>query len=114
MQGLISKEKIDTFNLPLYYPSAEELKEVIDRVNYFTIERMEEQFLESIKMIHDVQLRTSHIRAALEGLIANHFGNEIVEELFEDYAKAYAENINIFFENDIKYNSIFALILKRM
>lgn len=113
-KGLISKEKVNSFNLPVYSTSIEELKELIDKVNYFTVERMEEYFLGSIKVIHNVQVMTSHIRAALEGLITNHFGDEIVEELFEDYVKAYAENLNVFQESDTKINSTLVTVLKRI
>ncbi|XP_021911574.1 probable S-adenosylmethionine-dependent methyltransferase At5g38780 [Carica papaya] len=113
-RGLISKEKVNSFNLPIYNASTEELKELIDEVNYFTIERMEEYSLGSIKMARDTQVVISHIRAAFEGLIRNHFGDEVIEELFEDYTKAYAENLNTFQESSTKHNSTFAIILKRI
>ncbi|KAG6650015.1 hypothetical protein CIPAW_06G014200 [Carya illinoinensis] len=40
-EGLVSEAKVDSFNLPLYYTSHKELKELIGRNEHFTIERME-------------------------------------------------------------------------
>ncbi|XP_037496972.1 LOW QUALITY PROTEIN: probable S-adenosylmethionine-dependent methyltransferase At5g38100, partial [Jatropha curcas] len=38
--GVISEEKVDTFNLPLYYSSPKELEEIIKRNGHFSIENL--------------------------------------------------------------------------
>ena len=41
-QGIVSEEKVDSFNIPLYYMSPQELEAVVDWNGYFSIERMED------------------------------------------------------------------------
>uniref|UniRef100_A0A7N0UAT4 S-adenosylmethionine-dependent methyltransferase At5g38100 n=1 Tax=Kalanchoe fedtschenkoi TaxID=63787 RepID=A0A7N0UAT4_KALFE len=87
-QGIISEEKVDTFNLPLYYTRPKELKELILRNGSFSIERMEilNNKKEHVTM-PNVERRTLFLRACFEGLFGQHFGYNIVDELFDRYAK---------------------------
>ncbi|KAJ6684312.1 S-ADENOSYL-L-METHIONINE:CARBOXYL METHYLTRANSFERASE FAMILY PROTEIN [Salix viminalis] len=39
--GVISEEKLDSFNLPLYYSSSKEIEEIIKANGNFSIERMD-------------------------------------------------------------------------
>ncbi|KAK2972962.1 hypothetical protein RJ640_022019 [Escallonia rubra] len=67
-RGIISEEKVDSFNMPLYFPSAQDLERVIVMNNKFTIERME--FLsQPEKESFDPILKSLHMRAIAEGII---------------------------------------------
>ncbi|KAK6279825.1 hypothetical protein POUND7_020092 [Theobroma cacao] len=113
-KGLISEEKANSFNLPLYFPSAKELKTLIERNGRFSIESMDE-IVEQVKSAHalpNTQNYISHIRAGTEGLIKLHLGTEIVEDFFECYAKKHVETRFVFAENGAD-NTLIFMILKR-
>ncbi|KAL4299848.1 hypothetical protein AHAS_Ahas17G0141900 [Arachis hypogaea] len=64
MQGVISEEKVDSFNVPLIYLSVKAVKEILRRCDEcFSIEWME-------------ILEFKNIVAALQGMIEKHFGAE--------------------------------------
>nr|CAD1842739.1 unnamed protein product [Ananas comosus var. bracteatus] len=78
--GLIEEEKVDSFNLPWYEPSMEEVKDEI------TIQ------LRSPRNDHNdnpgaksAQTMAKAVRAALESMLKSHFGEAIIEKLFERY-----------------------------
>ncbi|XP_038687704.1 loganic acid O-methyltransferase-like [Tripterygium wilfordii] len=83
-EGLISEDKVDSFNLPIYNPTEKELKALIEKNACFSIEKMEP--------IHptwnsDIRLVVLHFRAAWEGLVSDHFGNDIIDDLFDRLLK---------------------------
>ncbi|KAA8547759.1 hypothetical protein F0562_004188 [Nyssa sinensis] len=111
--GMISEEKVDSFNLPLYHTSPHELKESIETNGYFNIERMDFFTPHTPPDSPDCEILALHLRAAIEGLITEHFGtDQIIEELFERYAKKMEENLFVF---DVKYRKEFVIFacLKR-
>ncbi|KAK4588944.1 hypothetical protein RGQ29_019806 [Quercus rubra] len=67
--GLTSEAKVDAFNLLGYFTSPKELKALIERNQHFNIERME----------------------ILNRVIAKHFANDIMDELFNHYIVKVAE-----------------------
>ncbi|XP_038688358.1 loganic acid O-methyltransferase-like [Tripterygium wilfordii] len=83
-KALISEAKVDNFNLPMYNPTEKELKELIEKNGCFSIERME-------PIIHErrfnIPMIIFHMRASLEGMISEHFGKNIVDQLFDLFAK---------------------------
>lgn len=85
LQGIIDEEKVDSFNLPTYNTSPQEVGEAINRNGCFSIEGMETLPQPTLPL--DVrtksQLISMHIRASLEALIKENFGTEILDELFE-------------------------------
>ena len=93
MQGIVSEEKVDMFNLPVYHMSDQELEAAVERNGCFSIERMESlppisttlQSLVSTR--HKAQAISFHVRAAMEDLIKAHFGEEILDQLFDSYSK---------------------------
>ncbi|XP_022770009.1 probable S-adenosylmethionine-dependent methyltransferase At5g38780 [Durio zibethinus] len=115
-KGLIREEKVNSFNLPLYFPSAKELKSLIERNGRFSMESIDE-IIEQVKRAHtslpSTQNYISHIRAGMEGLIKDHFGNEFVDEFFAHYAKKHVETRFVFAENAVD-NTLIFMILKRI
>ncbi|KAJ9140654.1 hypothetical protein P3X46_031273 [Hevea brasiliensis] len=74
---LISKEKVEAFNLPLNYPSIKDMEELLGRSESFSIERLE-TISNHAKQKPTVQFAVSTIRAFMVEQIKEHFGGKIV------------------------------------
>lgn len=91
--------------------SPQELEAAVERNGCFSIERME-----TLPRIlpqgtaSAAQLVTSHIRAAVERLIKQHFGDEILDELFDLCRKKFEEQPSMY-ESGMPVN--FLAVLKR-
>ncbi|KAM3750955.1 hypothetical protein ACB098_04G072200 [Castanea mollissima] len=86
-KGIISEEKLDSFNLPLYCMSPQELEAAVDRNGYFSVERI----ITELGTVPETQSQkiSSNFRAAFEGVIMAHFGYEILDELFDSFGKKF-------------------------
>ncbi|CAA0839644.1 S-adenosyl-L-methionine-dependent methyltransferases superfamily protein [Striga hermonthica] len=86
--GKLSEDKVDSFNLPFYYPSPSELKTLIEANGLFHIERMA-NLGGAMRCKPDPQALTWHLRVVIEGLIEKHFGirgsGMVMDELFRLY-----------------------------
>ncbi|KAI3910240.1 hypothetical protein MKW92_001195 [Papaver armeniacum] len=104
-QDKIEEEKLDSFNMPLYVPSPSEVKAVILTEGSFTINRLEtfevtlgegEEIFRKGEDNDDNDMLTgsrsfvNFMRAISESLLVSHFGEEIIEELYERYRKIVA------------------------
>ncbi|KAH1131072.1 hypothetical protein J1N35_002450 [Gossypium stocksii] len=114
-KGLVTEEKVKSFNLPLYFPSAKEVKELIERNGHFSIESMNEitEQLKRGQPLPSTQNCISHVRAGFEGLIKDHFGTEIVDEFFTCYANKHLQSGFVFGDNAVD-NTLMFMILKRI
>ncbi|XP_078179566.1 putative jasmonic acid carboxyl methyltransferase 2 isoform X3 [Carex rostrata] len=112
--GLIEEQKVDSFNAPYYAPSMDEVEQEIINEGSFAIKNIEhfeasydalldDQYFEEekeeeitqntsngiqfshLKAHHYAELTARTNRAVLESMIRNHFGGEIMEELFKRY-----------------------------
>ncbi|CAI9766914.1 unnamed protein product [Fraxinus pennsylvanica] len=114
--GKITEEQVDSFNLPFYYPSPSELKALIEENGSFTLERIESLIspmkIEKPNLNIIIKVCVSHLRAVIGGVIEEHFGNEIVEELFQLHMKKLDENPMMFDEKYRKEANYF-LFLKQ-
>ncbi|CAO2047714.1 unnamed protein product [Urochloa humidicola] len=105
-EGRVEKEKLDSFNLPFYAPSVDEVRDVIKESEVFDINHI--QLFESNWDPHDdlddgdlvldsvqsgINVAQS-IRAVIEPLIARHFGDHVLDDLFEIYARNVAGHLN--------------------
>nr|TKR63988.1 hypothetical protein D5086_0000320230 [Populus alba] len=88
-QGIISEEKVDSFNIPIYFSSPQEVEATVERNGYFNLERIECLPLEKSQDTIPQKSRavSYHIRAGLEYLLKEHFGHEILDELFDSFNK---------------------------
>ncbi|KAJ7975189.1 SAM dependent carboxyl methyltransferase [Quillaja saponaria] len=84
-KGVVDEEKMDSFNIPVYNMSSEELAEAIDRNGCFSIEEISEQLPHGARSdVTFLQAKSSmNVRAILEILVKDHFGEEILDELFD-------------------------------
>ena len=89
-QGLIDEDKLDTFNIPSYFASLEEVKDIVERDGSFTIDHLEGFELDSLEMQeNDKWVRGEKFatvaRAFTEPIISNQFGHEIMDKLYEKF-----------------------------
>ncbi|KAF3629365.1 Jasmonate O-methyltransferase [Capsicum annuum] len=100
-KGLVEEEKIDSFNAPYYAPCPEELKIAVEKEGSFIVNRIEAFEIEwdasvssnSSTQCEDKKILLSRgqqvaktIRAVVESMVENHFGNEIMDDLFSIYS----------------------------
>ncbi|CAM0906988.1 unnamed protein product [Alopecurus aequalis] len=96
-KGLVEKEKLDSFNLPMYTPSVGEVKAVVTHSKVFDIGHI--KTFESNWDHHDDsegdEVKNSirggmnvskSLRAVFGPLLASHFGESLMDELFDKYA----------------------------
>ncbi|KAL5720860.1 gibberellin A4 carboxyl methyltransferase [Ranunculus cassubicifolius] len=105
--GQLSEEKVDSFNIPVYIPFAEEFEEAIKNNGCFSIERFELLDIPINKF--DSKILGMHVRAVWEGLISEHFGNEIMDDLFLLFAER-AEDI---YKSAFRFDADLFVLLKR-
>lgn len=111
VQGVVSEEKVDAFNIPVYAMSPQELEAAVEGNGRFSLEKMETlPHVSTHGTVSVTRLVVSHLRAALEGCITQHFGEEIVDELFESYLKKLEEQPSILATGTA---IIFLVVLKR-
>ncbi|KAM7503062.1 hypothetical protein LguiB_001966 [Lonicera macranthoides] len=80
--------------------------------NSFTVERISTLNHPMRNMPFDAKMTSTEIRAILEGMLKEHFGGEIMDELFELYTKKLADSYLVF-EKEIRTDFDFCLVLKR-
>ncbi|XP_068638664.1 loganic acid O-methyltransferase-like [Aristolochia californica] len=84
--GDIEEGKVDSFNLPVYIPSITEFKKLVGTNGYFSIVQMEKVPPISMPANDGIARAVSmSIRAAMGGIISDHFGCQVVDDLFERY-----------------------------
>ncbi|PRQ37291.1 putative loganate O-methyltransferase [Rosa chinensis] len=110
-KGVISEEKLDSFNIPMYSICPQELEAVVEQNGSFSIETLETipHVLADDAVLNAKQL-AAHGRAVLEGLIKQQFGKEITDELFDLYGKKMEKELSIFKQ---RKRTNFLVVLKR-
>lgn len=114
IQGVISEEKEDSFNIPSYCFSPQELDVIVERNGCFSIEILETilpRILEHDALSIAKRRRSAPMmRAATEGLITQQFGDDILGGLFNLYQQKLEKQISIF---ESKKPVIVFVMLKR-
>ncbi|KAJ4962647.1 hypothetical protein NE237_022586 [Protea cynaroides] len=95
-RGDIDEEKLNSFDTHFYAPSQEEIEEEVRKEGSFAIDR-----LEVFEMRRDIQNGSSTygttvattVRAIQESMIRHHFGEHIVNDLFEIYGRLIDEEM---------------------
>ncbi|PHT60456.1 hypothetical protein CQW23_02819 [Capsicum baccatum] len=80
-EGKLDEFLVDSFNLPMYFPSPEDMTKVVEKNGCFNIEKVELTYPKS-KLVDEADAKTImiNLRAILEGVLSNHFGCKIAEE----------------------------------
>lgn len=96
---MVEEEKVDRFNMPIFMPSAEEVEAQILKEGSFMIKRVEVLRIDWNLYGNNSEMDASSgdvdssyniancIRSVIEPIMIPHFGEPIVEELFERYKK---------------------------
>eukprot|EP00257_Ricinus_communis_P012321 XP_002534362.2 probable caffeine synthase 3 [Ricinus communis] len=101
-EGLIEESKLDSFNIPLYAASAEEVKNVIEAEGSFNINRLESFHIgwdasidDHYKASMDKHTRGMWVancfRAASESILTHHFGGELIDIMFQRFSVGIGE-----------------------
>lgn len=96
-EGLVEKEKVDSFNAPYYGPCVEEMRLEIEKDGSFSVNRLETFEIDWDGGVDDVdttsgaalrgQRVAKTIRAVVESMLESHFGKDIMDELFRRYGE---------------------------
>ncbi|CAJ2663422.1 unnamed protein product [Trifolium pratense] len=93
LQGFIKEDQVNNFNIPHYYPSPYEVELEVLNEGSFVINRIElfetDLSASSDKSDFDSESKMSRllhcIRAIVEPLLVSHFGEAIIEDIFNRY-----------------------------
>lgn len=93
-EGLIEEETLDIFNVPLYTPSPSEIENCIKKEESFEINQLQVMELDwgdavphAIEDDADVGRVTCMMRAVAESMLADHFGEGLMDEVFRRYGQ---------------------------
>ncbi|KAJ4893371.1 Salicylate/benzoate carboxyl methyltransferase [Raphanus sativus] len=95
LEGLVSKQKLEAFNMPFYDPNEQELKEVIESEGSFEINDLEtygfdlgHSNCDNEKNEYQAGYSEAYcIRAIAEPMLTAHFGEDVIDILFDKYAR---------------------------
>ncbi|KAJ6805822.1 salicylate carboxymethyltransferase-like [Iris pallida] len=108
-QKMVAEEKVDSFNLPYYAPSTQELEDQVYREGSFTIDSMKQDYHDwTIK--YTPKMLSNFCIAATKSLICHHFGEEIIEPLFETHTQLLCEKLMA--GEDIGWSKIIVVLCK--
>lgn len=97
----MEKGKLDSFNLPMYEPYIDEVKAVVEQSELFDIvhiEMFESNWdphgdSEGGDAVRSGENVAKYIRAVMGPLFASHFGESILDELFDKFARNVAAHL---------------------
>ncbi|XP_018677832.2 probable methyltransferase TCM_000336 [Musa acuminata AAA Group] len=86
-QEIIDEEKVDAYNVPFYAPSAKEIEDEVHREGSFVIDCIQAYELSTSTgdPKEDARIISMAIRAIQEAMISHHFGEAIIDTLFQIY-----------------------------
>lgn len=104
---MVEEEKFDHFNLPYYTPSVEEVKRVIDEEGSFSVQKLHvfetdvdagfNEYSNSICKGNEKEKRgqyvSGYIRAIMEPIMVSHFGQTIMDNLFQRFTVKVIESM---------------------
>ncbi|XP_050379110.1 loganic acid O-methyltransferase-like [Argentina anserina] len=90
-KGVIAEDKVDSFNLPMYNASLDEVEAIVKYNGCFSIERMENLPQEKLQP----NVFRSTVRAGMENIVRANFGEDILDEFFDSLNKKYEESTSV-------------------
>ncbi|PVH48192.1 hypothetical protein PAHAL_4G272600 [Panicum hallii] len=116
-EGLLKKEKLDSFYLPVYSPSIGEVVAIVEKSGMFNmnhIKLFETDWDPESHAVHDSVSSGVNvarcIRAVMEPLIASYFGETILDRLFKEYAHRVAKHL----EKEKTKHAVIVLSMKKV
>ncbi|KAD6119107.1 hypothetical protein E3N88_10378 [Mikania micrantha] len=119
LEGLVEKEKIDSFNAPYYAPSPQEVKHEVENDGSFVVEGVEAFKIEwddggssDHVMLSSGNRVAKTIRAVVEPMLETHFHleHELMDELFRRYAKIIDD---CFTRKKLKYTNLVISFMRK-
>lgn len=127
-QGLIEEEKVDSFNMPLFCPCLEEVSTEIAREGSFEIQRLElltkfateevtEEMMDAMRGSASAKEAYGkniaiRLRAVTESLLKYHFGEEVMDALFQRCGEIMANRMSKIMESGVK-GGYLVMVLER-
>ncbi|XP_028758182.1 probable S-adenosylmethionine-dependent methyltransferase At5g37990 [Neltuma alba] len=112
--GIMTEEKVDSFNLPIFYSPVKGVKAILEENKYFSVEKMEPLNLETFYAAPNVYTFVSLYRVVMEDLIKQHFGGAIVDELFDRFTQKVVEFPDIMNLRKLKIVMLFVLLKRKL
>ncbi|KAI7742081.1 hypothetical protein M8C21_030087, partial [Ambrosia artemisiifolia] len=123
-EGVIQESDINTFNVPVYYPCEDEIRNVIENEGSFSFECLttfkvnwDPQDMDYEKVnASDVASQThgeniaKMVRAGIEPLLASHFGKSIIDGLFQKYKNHVTQHVT--YDKRRFFNFVISLVKK--
>ncbi|XP_050383252.1 probable methyltransferase TCM_000336 [Argentina anserina] len=112
-KGEVDEEKLDSYDVHFYAPSRDEVEDEVRKEGSFELDRFEMFELERDHHKDNQSYATSvamTVRAIQESMISQHFGEEILDNLFENYRRLVGEEIA---KEDIKPTT-FGIVLRKL
>ncbi|KAK1387418.1 salicylate carboxymethyltransferase-like [Heracleum sosnowskyi] len=102
VEGLLHEEGINSFNIPIYHPCADELKTVIGSESSFRLDKLETFEVDwDVRDANDIRSEDDSgkfiaktERAVMEPLFAGHFGNTFMDKIFDRFAMHVTEHFS--------------------
>ncbi|XP_009109969.3 salicylate carboxymethyltransferase [Brassica rapa] len=114
-QGEIEEEKLDSYELHFYAPSAAEIEGEVNKEGSFELEKLD---MLEVDMEWGNEDGISYgkavaktIRAVQESMLASHFGEEILDKLFDTYGRIIDEEVA---KEDIKHITLFVVLRRKL
>ncbi|XP_011091223.1 jasmonate O-methyltransferase [Sesamum indicum] len=85
-QGKVEEEKVDSYDVHYYGPSREEIEDEVRKEGSFKLDRGEVLKKETDCTSSGVAVAKT-VRAVQESMLSNHFGEAILDELFDEYGR---------------------------
>ncbi|CBI17477.3 unnamed protein product, partial [Vitis vinifera] len=97
-EGLIEEADLNSFNIPIYYPSEGEVRAVVQEEGSFNLDKIEsfeanwDPFDDSDKY-REAQNVANYVRSITEPTLKSHFGGAVIGNLFGRYADHLAKHL---------------------
>ncbi|KAJ1411242.1 SAM dependent carboxyl methyltransferase [Sesbania bispinosa] len=121
LEGLVEEAKLDYFNMPIYEPTIEEVRQIIEVEGSFTLQTLKTFQIGFDVDIHDDVdnsflnrkgrgefIAKAH-RAGLESLLSTEFGKDMMDELFSRFSKKVSQLMEL---ETLEYTTIVISLTK--
>ncbi|XP_021768967.1 caffeine synthase 1-like [Chenopodium quinoa] len=113
-QGLIKEEKLDTFDFPYFGPNEDDIESIVHKEGSFVIENVNTMAQHVAHEIEDNSERakvvSKFVRSFTESLISRHFGEDVLEPLYEKFTQFTCEHLAK--GKPIEHHSVIILLKK--
>lgn len=116
-EGVIEEEKLRLFNIPQYTPSPAEVRRSVEEEGSFTISSLEASEIRWADCGAGVSSGADDgynvakcMRAVAEPMLAVHFGESIVEQLFDKYQRILSDRMS---KEETKFVNVTVSVIRR-